>query len=732
LELGLAKFSNIDNTGLPIPTDSISFNQSIIWLLNDVVRSSRLFGPAAGGLMVNYPKDDVRIGIDVGGTFTDLVIQTPDNVFMAKTLNSPASLLISMSNALQAGLAVLDIDHKDITEIVHGTTLGTNLLIEKKGPLTGFLTTKGFKDIPAIQRHDKKDVYDLKYKKPSHLVPGQYCYEITERISAQGEVLVPLDRQDLIELLDCVNAAGVESLAVCLLHSYKNKMHEVMVENFLAEEANDLSVSLSSSVLPQFREYERATATVINAYLQKPFKVYVESILSELDNSGFAGELYLLQSNGGVVVPSDVKNNALRLILSGPSGGVAAAGFLAEKLGIQNMITLDMGGTSTDVSVITDGLPPISFSKEIQGLPLNIPMIDIETIGAGGGSIAWIDKGGLLHVGPESAGAVPGPACYGRGGSRATVTDADLAVGLIRKDRALGDIHLDVEASRRCISDVARSLSMSLEEASEAIRKIVNSNMEHAIRLVTSEKGREPEEFVLLAFGGAGPLHAVEVADNLGIRKVIVPHNPGLFSTLGCLLSDIKRDYVKTDIGRLSALDPGFIESIFAELEMKAASDMNVYRSQGKEMELQRSLDMRYVGQAYETNLPVTDRRIDPEQLHRIFNEYHLTTYGRASPDLDIEIVNYRLTATSRIAQNRDKLFEHFDGVLQRDYADKGRIYFEGKGIEARFHHCSQLRAAQVIEGPAVVVDETSTCFIPPEWSAQVDKLRNLVITERR
>ena len=678
--------------------------------------------------LLSIKRKQVRIGVDVGGTFTDIFVLTPKKVYMAKVLNTPDDPIEGMLNGIGDGMSYLGVEFGDISEIMHGSTLGTNLLIERKGPITGVLTTEGFKDILKIQRQDKTDVYDLRYRKPAHLVSERCCFEVKERLNAKGEIVIPLDRDHLRNVVDDIKAAEVQSLAVCLLHSYKNDIHEKLVKQIVAEEAGEVAVSLSSSVLPQFREYERATATVINAYLSRPFGSYIRRLLTTLKDRGFSGELYLLQSNGGIISPSDIEDNALRLVLSGPSGGVAAAGYLAKQLNIQRMITLDMGGTSADVSVLVNGQAPMCYGKNFEGLPLHIPMLDIESIGAGGGSIAWIDKGGMLHVGPESAGANPGPACYRRGGDNPTVTDANVVVGLIRQQRPLGNIRLDADASHRVVGHIAHPLGLTVQEAAGAIRSIVNSNMEHAIRLVTSERGQEPADFILLSFGGAAPLHAAEVAQNLSIKTIVVPQNAGLFSALGCLTSDIKRDYVKTDISRLSKLAAKDLRRNFSELELKGLEDMQNYGFQRKHIQLHRSLDIRYLGQAYETNLSVSDIPSDIDALCTKFNHFHHEMYGRSSPDLEIEIVNYRLTAVGKIATANKKIFAHASNGQKDGYPQEGRIFFDGRMRDASFYHPAFLDPSTSVVGPAVVDDETSTIFVPPEWSAVADNFGNLIM----
>jgi N-methylhydantoinase A/oxoprolinase/acetone carboxylase beta subunit len=628
----------------------------------------------------------VRIGIDTGGTFTDFVVLRDDGSIESFKLRSNPK---SPARVILDGLRRIGAPAR--TEIVHGSTVATNALLERKGARTAFVTTRGFTDLVRIGRQNRAQLYNLTPPLKLHLAPPSLCFGVSERAYFDGSIGKRPAMRELTELKTRLRRARVESVAICFLHSYENSENEQAVARALAA---DHYLCCSHEVSPEVREYERASTTLINAYVGPLMDAY----LSELDRAT-RHRLSILQSNGGYITAGEARRHAVRTILSGPAGGVVGAGAAARWSGFGRALTFDMGGTSTDVS-LWEGQLRLAMDASVDGMPVRVPMLDIHTVGAGGGSIAHVDEGGLLRVGPESAGADPGPACYGSG-QHATVTDAHVVLGRIASHQFLaGAMDIDAGRAAAAMDRLARALKRNRVTVAQGIVRIANANMERAIRVVSVERGRDPRDFPLVAFGGCGGLHACEMAEELGIRTVIVPQFAGALSALGMLLADRVRDY------SAGVLDPSQIEKRFSQLERTARRDMPGAK-------LERMADVRYLGQSYELTIPWGGS----------FHEEHRRIYGYSDPARPVEVVTVRVRAIIQVAKPRpDKLKR----VARRPAPGLRRVFTGGKFRMLPLFVREQVRERGE-KGPALVVDYGSTTLIPPGWKFAVDRIGNLV-----
>lgn len=667
------------------------------------------------------------VSVEIGGTFTDLIAVSDGTI--VQTLKVPSTPFRPEIGVLDA-LRELNVDLSSIQRFIHGSTIATNAVVERKGAKVGLITTRGFRDILEIQRGNRADIYDIFYTKPKPLVSRDNIIEVKERISANGDVLEVLDEDEARKAIQSfIQGNRIESIAISFLHSHKNHKHEQRMKELLEEAECKIPISLSSEIIPEFREYERTSATVINAYMAPIVEKYLLYLEREMASSGFSGDIDIVQSNGGILPAPLARKHGLRILLSGPAAGVIAATHVAEVAGRDDLISLDMGGTSTDVCLITSGSPQVSTDCKIDGLPLKVPMIDIVTIGAGGGSIAWIDAGGMLRVGPQSAGADPGPVCYAKGGINPTVTDADVVRGFIRAENFLGGkMKLDPSAAESSLDGLAKTLRMDRLQVATAIFKVVDANMAQALRLVSVERGYDPRDYTLVAFGGAGPLHAAHLAEELEIKEVLIPEYPGLLSAYGLLVADFKRDYVQSDISRVNKTKICHVQKVFHELEARANRELFEYNIPLEGCLYAASLDMRYYGQAFELNVPVTLSHIKEygmEGLLAAFHKAHHRRYGYSSPSEEVEIVNYRLTVSSprRAPRREERRIEKAEPEVET-----GRIFLAGKLEECKFVSRSSLGQGFEICGPAVVEEPTATSFIPPGWCGRVDGFRNFIL----
>jgi len=657
------------------------------------------------------------VGVDTGGTFTDFVLLADGQIRVHKVLSTPAR----PADAILQGLADLGID-RAIDVMVHGSTVATNAVLEHKGARTGLITTAGFRDVLEIGRQNRPKLYDLRQQKPPALVPRDLRLEVTERLDERGGVLVPLDEESVREAIECLQRAGVESIAVCLLFSFANPEHERMVAE--AAERAGFFVSASHVVLPEFREYERTSTVVLNAYVGPLMGRYLSQLEQSLPS---CTTLRIMQSNGGTISASTAGREAARTLLSGPAAGVVGATFVADASGFRRVISFDMGGTSTDVSLI-DGTPTQTTDGRIGHYPMRLPMLDIHTVGAGGGSIAWFDAGGALRVGPVSAGADPGPAAYDRGGTEPTVSDANVVLGRLVPEAFLGGtMRLAAEHARRAVGRIAERLGSSVEAAALGIVEIANANMEAAIRVISVERGYDPRDFTLVAFGGAGPLHACELAARLRIPRVLVPTTPGVLSALGMVATDIVKDYTRTVMLRPDG-PLVQIESVFGELEQRAWAELRAEGIAREALRLERLLDLRYVGQSYELTVPF---RGSVTKTVASFHQAHERRYGYADSEEPVEIVNVRLRAIGVVPKPSLARLP-VPPPWQPVPSDERQVVF-GRSRQllactTALYERDRLGPGAVLSGPAIVTQYDTTTVLPPGWFARVDAVNNLIV----
>ena len=673
------------------------------------------------------------LGIDVGGTFTDLVLlDGAGRVRIHKLLTSardPSVAILQGMADLQAGPEAV---------VVHGATVATNALLERSGARTALVTTQGFRDVLEIGRQTRPDLYALHPARPQPLVPGEWRLELPERVDREGRILLPLDPAATDEVVRHILAGGIESVAVCFLFSFLNREHERQVRARFAALGDDAApfVSLSCEVVPEYREYERTSTTVINAYVAPLMARY----LSNLEEGLEGRRLRIMQSNGGSISAAAARALAARTALSGPAGGVVGAYRLSSQAGYPEAITFDMGGTSTDVSLCAGAIQETSEGT-IAGLPLRLPIIDIHTVGAGGGSIARLDAGGALRVGPESAGSDPGPVCYGREeATEITVTDANLVLGRLDADHFLGGrMALDLDRTLAQMQGLARRLSLPLEAAAWGVVRVANSNMERAIRTISVERGHDPRRFTLVAFGGAGPLHACELAAALRIPRVLVPPHPGVLSALGMILADVVKDYAQTVMLPAGQADAGRLEALFGPLFQQAQVDLESEGLAGDQIELLPALDMRYVGQSYELTIhPEGGIEAGPERLAAAFHDAHRQRFSYASPGEPIEIVNLRLKAIGRTPKpaleplplGRVDPRAACIGYKPVYFADPERPQ-AARPIPTALYERARLTPGKMIVGPAIVFQLDTTVVLPPGWAGSVDGWSNLVLESR-
>ncbi len=652
----------------------------------------------------------ISVGVDTGGTFTDFIFYRDGTWGVLKIPSTPDD----PSRAVLEGLERIGGKGR---RIVHGSTVATNALLERKGARTALVTNARFEDVIEIGRQNRRRLYDLHYRRGEPLVPRELRFGVKGRISFRGEILEDIDPQELEDLVNRLAERGVESVAVCLLHSYANPVHEEEIGKVLEEKLR-VHVSLSHRILPEFREYERTSTTVINAYVSPRMERYLRALEDKIHEDD---RLSVMQSSGGTIPVSVAAREAVRTILSGPAGGVISALHLGKLTGREKLITFDMGGTSTDVSLI-DRTPTITSESEVDGFPVKVPMIDIHTIGAGGGSIARA-VGGVLRVGPQSAGADPGPICYRRGGREITVTDANLFLGRLVPERFLGGsltLHRDLleEPFRR----LAEELHTEPLRLAEAIVEIANSSMERALRRISVHRGYDPSEFSLISFGGAGSLHAVFLAKALHIKEVIVPPNPGIFSALGLLIADTVRDYSLTVMLRGSETGYAQLRDLFRTLTTRALEDMKQEGFDPESVSLELSLDMRYVGQSYELTVPFGEGFVET------FHREHERVY-RYRHDREVEVVNLRVRAVVSTEKPPLPTFESQDTEDSKHaFLFTVKTAFRGEFTETPVYDRELLRWGNRVDGPAIVVEYSSTTLIPPGCSARVDRFGSLLI----
>lgn len=686
-----------------------------------------------------------RVGIDTGGTFTDFAIynDATRELGVHKVLSTPRDPSIAVLSGLAELVGELRIGIGDLAEAIHATTVATNTVIERKGPVTAVLTTAGFRDVLLIGRQKRWELYDNYTDKPVHVVPRERIWEVGGRLLHDGSERTPLDEKAVRRAAKAMLAAGVRSVAVCFLHAYANPAHERRAGEILREAAPGILVCLSSDVSPVYREYERVSTTTLNAYLMPVVSAYVQRIQEGLAREKFKRKLYIMQSNGGVATPDIVAGAPIRIIESGPAAGVITAVRYAGAAGTDNILSFDMGGTTAKLCLIEGGRPAITGQFEIDmvhlkknsGLPMNTSAIDLVEIGSGGGSIARVERGAIA-VGPQSAGSEPGPICYGRGGEHPTVTDADLVLGYLNPDYFLGGaMRLDVDAARRGIDEhVGRPLGLSGVAAAWGIHEVVNATMAQAARVVSVSRGKDPRRFVFIPFGGAGPVHGSRLARMLGCQRVVFPHGAGVESAIGLLMAEPGFDLVRTRITPLAASDVATINTIYRDLEAQGRKQLATCGITSG-AHYRRSADMRFAGQGYEipVDLPAGPyAAADIGRLNDAFFEAYSTTYGDRALDrgAPVEIVHFRLTASGPVPPMRLASLPEGDGSAAAALKGRRPVYFaETNGyVDCPVYDRYRLRAGDRFEGPALVEERESTVVVLPDSRARVDREGNLIV----
>ncbi len=675
--------------------------------------------------------NSLRVGVDIGGTFTDLVAfdDAQHQMLIAKTPSVPGNYAAGVINALDE---ILD-DYSRIELLINGTTAPLNAFLERKGAKTALITTSGFGDIYVIRRSNRSRMYDLHYTHPEPLVPRRLTYEVDERLNAKGEEVTPLDEAGLKAIIPELREAGIQSVAICFLHSYINPVHEEQAAEILRREAPDLFVTASYEICREWREYERTSTTVINAYVSPILRNYLVQLMGTMKDRGFDKKAFLMQSNGGLIDSKESESKGLLTLMSGPVGACVGSSVLSRQLGEPNMICIDMGGTSFEVSLVVAGKESVVLQTDLEGFPIRAPMVDIHSIGAGGGSIAWTESG-ALRVGPRSAGAEPGPACYGKGGTEATVTDANVVLGRIDPDTFLGGrMTLDEAASRKVVADFAKKLNLSPEKMAEGIIDVINSKMANAIRTMTISKGIDPREFSLIAYGGAGPMHAMLIAEELEIGKVIVPNVAGQFSAWGMLNADIRHDMSQQFNSRLDQLDWEAVQSAFAGMQKELQDLLASEGVSDDRMRFLRYLEMRYLSQEYTLSVPVADdARLEASEgakFKTLFDDLYLRNYGHTNPQEGAVVANLRVEArglndsATELDRPRQLLTESEGAAVKTR-----PVIFSGEKMETRFIDRASLKLGEKLSGPIVIVELSCTTVVPPGWEAELDEIGNILI----
>jgi len=671
------------------------------------------------------------VGIDVGGTFTDFVAFDPENSNLSvwKTLSTPHDPI----EGILKGLEMSDKGSiKDLEHLRLGTTIATNAILERKGSVVAYVTTKGFRDVPFIQRGKRRSHYDITWIKSKPLAKRRYCYEIGGRITARGEEFEPLNEDEVRSLAKTIaKDPNIKAIAVCLLFSYVNPSHERKVEEIFSQECPEKPVSISYNVLPKWKEYERASTTIADAYIRPLVGHHVGQMEEKFAERGMGNKVSIIKSNGGEMSLDAATQTPIQMTLSGPTGGVVGAKQIANLIGVDHLVTLDMGGTSTDVSTIVDGRESFTTSFEIEfAVPIQIPMIDIRTMGAGGGSLAWIDSGGMLRVGPQSAGAQPGPACYNQGGTKATVTDANVVLGRISPDNFLGGkMKLDAEAAHKTVSEVAKEIDKSVEETALAIVQIANNNMIGALRAQLTERGLDPRDFTLLGFGGAGPVHVSDLMYQAGIPSGVIPNHPGQFSAFGFIMTDARIDLERTAQMTSKVFDRDHANRVISELSKEASKSLHEQGHKGN-IHLYRSLEMRYFGQNHELEVPISFDTFDDETINSCWELFHSAHRDRFNFDIPgeiIELISVKLTAVAVTeSPNLPKLQKSDSKAVP---ASSRQVTFDNGPHETNVYNRSELFSGQSFQGPAVIEEPASVTVIRPEHNVRIDDYGHLIIT---
>jgi len=669
-----------------------------------------------------------RVAVDIGGTFTDLAWY--DSASGAVTYEKVLSTSPHFADGVHQSLAKVGIDMAQALHFVHGSTVAVNAVIQKSGARTALITTEGFEDVYEIGRANRPDTFNLFFEKPAPLVPATLRFGVRERMNAGGAVVRPLDLASARRVIRKLLAAQVEAVAVCLLHAYANPAHEIALGKMLRRALPKVYVTLAHEILREYREYERTSTAVLNSYVGPEVSRYLRKIDDPLRRNAFIGTFHIMQSNGGVMTAERAKQSPVSMMESGPAGGIIGAAAFGKSLGEENVIAFDMGGTTAKACLVERGLPHMADQYHVggyrEGYPMRLPVLDITEVGAGGGSIAWVEKGGALKVGPRSAGALPGPVCYGRGGTEPTVTDANLLIGRLNADRFLGgNMRLDYAAAAEAVARVvARPFDLHPTLAANGIVKIADARMSALVRAITLQRGYDPRDFSMIAFGGGGPLHATAIARELNIPRVIVPPCPGHFSALGMLLTDLRKDFVQTRVVDLDAIDAASLQDWFAPMEEDSIRAIAEQGCDSANALLLRFVDMRYLGQEYTVSVSVP-ARVDTNEiaaLRRRFDAAYDQRYGHCDLSVPAQIVTLRLAAFGTVAKpNIENLTAR--PAPSGQPAERRSVYFESAGVsvEVPVVRRHSLRAGQEFEGPLIIEEHASTTVAQPQDRVRVD-----------
>jgi len=670
----------------------------------------------------------MRVGVDVGGTFTDFVLLSESGLSLYKVSSTPAD----PSSAVVKGIDELGVDLGDVSLFAHGTTVTTNAVIQRQGAQTGLLTTQGFRDVLQIRRTTRGKLYDFQWDPPQELVPREWRREVRERTSGSGVVTQEPDVEGATaQVVDLVRS-GVEALAICFLNAYLNPTNERIVREAVRQVFPDLPIYISSEILPEWREFERTSTTVVSAYVGPILTTYLRHLEGALRERTYRSDLMVMLSNGGLAAAHAATQQPAYTLVSGPAAGVMAQLALAEATGMRNLIGIDIGGTSTDVSLVFAGAPYLKSEFELEfGTVVSYPVIDIDSIGAGGGTIAWIDQGGLLHAGPQSAGAIPGPACMQRGGEEPTVTDAHVLLQRLNPQYLLGGrMPVSQDAARGAIGRLGRTFGLDPIEMARGILTLTSANIVHAIRQRTVERGLDPREFAIVAYGGAGPLHATDVASELGISSILIPRFPGVTSALGLLFADIRHDFVATVLRPAKDISPTEIDQAYGRLVERGRARLEIEGVSPEQMVFLHAMDLRYEGQTHEllVQLPSAYSAATHDGLSSLLHDVHLREFGHAPHgDEPFEIVNLRVACLGKLG--RPHLPEIGPGPTPRPREER-TVFFQQGWTMTSIYDRDALRAGSKLYGPAIVEQIDSTTVIPPGWSCETDRHGNLILRQ--
>lgn len=671
--------------------------------------------------------NQTRLAIDVGGTFTDVFVfdERTGKVSVTKTSSTPSN----PERGILDGIEKAQLNGEDIKVFSHGTTVGTNALIERKLPKTALITTKGFRDVPEIRRGTKEDLWDTYKDTAKPYIQRRDRFEVSERTDYEGNIITDIDEEEVRLLARKLKKRDTESIAICFINAYVNGENEVKVKKIIQEELPDVYVCISSEVLPEIFEHERMSTTMINAVLGPIMSKYINKLEGEMKQKGYEGDILVLHSGGGVMTSGTVPRYAARLASSGIAAGAIASKHIAKLCGFNNAIGLDMGGTSTDISLMYDGDIRITKDWSIEyGYPIGFPSIEILTIGAGGGSLAWVDEGGSLRNGPQSAGADPGPACYQRGGTEATNSDANLVLGRLGVDLLDGTMKLDKDKARQAVEKIANQFNYSIEEAANAIIQVANANMCDALRLISVRRGYDPRDFALVAFGGAGPLHGAHLAKDMDIPTIIVPPYPGVAAAMGCLLVDVRHDISKTYVKNVVDVSIEELEDEFNGMEKEAVQLLEEEGVGNDQSTLVRYLDMRYKGQWRSLAIPVSEKLQSLNEVVEAFHQEHEREFAFSDRQQLIEIFGLRVTAIGTVPKPEFPKYGP-SGNLEDAVKEVREVYFDGKFIPTKVYHREKIPVFSEIQGPAIIDQLDTTTVIPPDFTAKVDVYKNLIIS---